>query len=91
MWSLAAATLLISSLVILSVIFGGLGDGSFDCPGNALELSRHPLPEDNPPPDGFYAAPACNRAALDRMQTLPWVFGGASAAVAASGLLGSWR
>jgi hypothetical protein len=83
-WPLPAATVVLGAFVILSVPFGRLGDGSFECPGNAWELSRHPLPEDRPPVDGFYAAPACNHAARDRWEAMPWVFGGASAAVIAS-------
>jgi hypothetical protein len=83
-WRFPAIVLLVGVLAVLGVIFARLGDGSYDCPGNALQLSRNPLPEDNPPPDGFYADPACNRAARERMKAMPWTVAGSLGAVAAS-------
>jgi hypothetical protein len=78
---------LLGAVVILDLSFGRLGDGSFECPGNARQLSSSPLPENNPPADGFYAAPVCNSEARDRMQAVPWVLAGTLAAASASVVL----
>lgn len=87
LWRLPAVMLTLAVLFVGLFLSLRLGDGSFDCPGNVIQLHRHPLAEASPTPggfEGFDTARACNRAVRDRMADLPLVVTIAAAAVAAS-------